>query len=70
MQPKAPNAKCSVLMCSDLHCTNQYETTTAAFEHDKLDSIWLVHIAWSICNNKWAICILCNKFKMKRQIIE
>ena len=61
----APNAKFSVLICSDLNCTNHYEVFTTIHERDKIDTDWLLHLSCSVCKNTWSICTLCNKLKVK-----
>ena len=61
----APNAKFSVLFCSDLNCTNHYEVFTTIHERDKIDTDWLLHLSCSVCKQTWSICTLCNKLKVK-----
>ena len=61
----APNAKLSVLICSDLNCRNHYKIFTTKYEHDKTDTDWLLHLSCSVCKNTWSICTLCSKHKVK-----
>ena len=61
----APYAKLSVLICSNLHCTNHYDINTTIYIEDRIDNDWLYHLSCSVCNNTWAICTKCNKFKNK-----
>lgn len=60
-----PNAKIGCLICTDLHCTNHYEVNSTTFEHDVNEPDWLMHLSCTVCKNEWAVCIICNNFKVK-----
>ena len=65
LRNKASFAKLSVLICSNLYCTNHYDVNTTIYVEDKINNDWLFHLSCSVCNNTWAICTLCSKFKTK-----
>lgn len=60
-----PHAKIGCLLCHDNNCTNHFETFTTMFEHDVKEPEWLMHLECTVCKNYWAICIVCNNFKIR-----
>jgi hypothetical protein len=60
-----PHAKIGCLLCHDNKCTNHFETFTTLFEHDAKEPEWLMHLECTVCKNDWAICIVCNNFKIR-----
>ena len=61
----APNAKCSVLTCSDNNCSNNYETNTTQFIKCATEGEWLLNLSCKVFKSKWSICMTCTKFKTK-----
>ena len=61
----APDAGIGCLLCHDENCTNFLEVFTTTYEHDEKDKEWLMHLECSVCKSYWAICRLCNNFKIR-----
>jgi hypothetical protein len=60
-----PHAKLGCLLCHDNNCTNHFEVFTTLYEKDEKDPEWLMHLECTVCKSYWAICTVCNNFKIR-----
>jgi hypothetical protein len=60
-----PHAKLGCLLCHDNNCTNHFEVFTTLYEKDETDPEWLMHLECTVCKSYWAICTVCNNFKIR-----
>lgn len=58
----APNAKYYVLLCSNISCTNNFQTITTIWSRNE-DTSWLIDLKCTICKNQWSICCECANVK-------
>ena len=57
-----PYVKYYVLLCSNIRCTNNYQTVTTSWSKNKEFS-WLIDLKCTKCKKKWSICSHCSNVK-------